>query len=97
MGLTTRWPLACRIARLRDDVNRNFSKTFGLLQFKLKASGQIGGKMGTRTLPNVPPQHGPTRGELGEAITRVLEAAAHVGAGEDELEEGEHEDRNRVR
>ena len=53
--------------------SRDFSQTFGLLHFKLKmlTSCQIGGKMGTLTLPNVPLQ--PERGHL------VRERAAKPG------------------
>ena len=38
MGLTTFWPSArtAKILLLRDDPYSNFSKTFGLLHFKLK-------------------------------------------------------------
>ena len=38
MGLTTFWPLTekPKIGHLRDDAYRDFSNTFGLLQFKLR-------------------------------------------------------------
>ena len=44
-----------KIGHLRDDVQPDSSKTFGLLHFKLnKTSSQIGGKTGTLTVLNVP-------------------------------------------